>query len=330
MPTPSSRIVIVSPGAGSARGGNRVTALRWARHLRGLALRVAFAPEWDGEPCDLLVALHARKSAPSVERFKREHSGRPVVVAGTGTDLYEDLERPDRAQEVLATLGRADAIVVLQPLAVETLPAELRGRARVIYQSLPRPNDAPDPDRDVFQVCVVAHLRSVKDPLLAARAARHVAEPSRLRVVHVGDVAEEAFRAELERERAENPRFEWRGPRSRCETLETLARSRLLLSTSRLEGGPNVVTEALALSRPVLATDIPGHCGLLGEHYPGLFPVGDERELGRLLQRAERDPAFYAELRTCCRERSWIADPGYERTAWRKLLAELLPGSVPA
>jgi len=35
---------------------------------------------------------------------------------------------------------------------------------------------------------------------------------------------------------------------------------------------------------------------MLGEDYPGYFPVGDERRLARLMAMAESDPDFYADL----------------------------------
>lgn len=317
MTRPPAAIAIVSPGAGRARGGNRTTALRWAKHLRALGHGVSLRGAWQGARAELLIALHAGKSADSIARFRAALPSTPIVVAGTGTDIYQE----DAA--VTSSLRAADAIVVLQPLGVDALPPDVRERARVIYQSMPRPAAAPEPERDAFGIVVAAHLRAVKDPLLAARAARRLPASSRARVLLLGDLLEEGLREELEQEQADNPRFEWGGARSRCATLEAIARSRLVVSSSLLEGGPNVVTEALALDRPVLASDIDGHRGLLGEDYPGLFPVGDDEALAALIQRAESDRAWYAELRAACRERSWITEPATERKAWARLIDEL-------
>ena len=61
------RILVVTPMAPGARTGNRVTALRWVRMLRGLGHRVMVVSDYGGQPCDVLVALHARKSAQSVQ-----------------------------------------------------------------------------------------------------------------------------------------------------------------------------------------------------------------------------------------------------------------------
>jgi len=312
-------IGIVNP-APQVRGGNRVTALRWAALFRKLGWRVFVEESWSGRACDLLVALHARRSNSSAVRFKREHPARPLVVAATGTDVYSDVQDTGDARE---SFGLADRIVVLQPHSVEKLPEETRSRARVIYQAASAPRRHPARLSDVFEVCVVAHLRPVKDPLRTALAARLLPASSRIRVVHLGGLIDEFMKAELDREVRENARFRWLGDRPRAETLETLARARLFVSSSRHEGGANAVSEALALGVPILATRIPGSLGLLGDDYPGTFEVGDTQGLADLMARAEGDAAFYQTLVKACRARAWVTDPAQELESWRELLKEL-------
>ena len=87
--------------------------------------------------------------------------------------------------------------------------------------------------------------------------------------------------------------YRWLGELSREKALRLLSRCRLLALTSEQEGGANVVSEALAASVPVLSSRIAGSVGLLGEDYPGYFPVGDTEALARLLGRAETDADFY-------------------------------------
>ena len=82
------KVCLVTPAPPGSRKGNRVTALRWARVMRGLGRRVAVVEEYRGERCDLLVALHALRSFPSVERYRSAHPDGPLVLALTGTDLY--------------------------------------------------------------------------------------------------------------------------------------------------------------------------------------------------------------------------------------------------
>jgi putative glycosyltransferase (TIGR04348 family) len=312
-------IAIVNP-APQLRGGNRVTALRWARIFRRLGCRVFQEESWSGRECDLLVALHARRSHDSVVRFAREHPELPIVVAATGTDVYTDVPDSGEASE---SFGLATRIVVLQPLASEKLPEDSRPRARVIYQSVRQPRVRPPPVSDAFEVCVIAHLRPVKDPLRAALAARLLPASSRIRIVHVGGLVDERMPTELERETAQNPRFRWLGDLPRSQALGVLARSRLFVTSSRHEGGANAVSEALAFSVPILATRIPGTLGLLGDDYPGTFAVEDTDALAKLLQRAETEPDFLRALEKACRARAWITAPESELASWRELLDEL-------
>ncbi len=313
-------IGIIHPATETARGGNRVTALRWARIFRRQGWKVFHGASWDKRPCDLLVALHARKSHDSVVRFSRAHPDRPIVVAGSGTDLYSDVAD---GGEVRESLGLATRIVVLQPLALETLPHDLRSKAHVIYQSVSPPRLRLAPRRDVFEVAFLANVRPVKDPLCAVRAARLLPPASRIRIRHLGGVLDPDLGGELERETSGMTHYKWLGERPHSEALAILARARLALSTSRHEGGANALSEALACDVPVIATHIPGALGVLGETYPGTFPVGDAEKLAALLRRAETEPGFYAELKDACRARAWLADPKAEHESWERLFAEL-------
>ncbi|BDG07882.1 selenoneine biosynthesis selenosugar synthase SenB [Anaeromyxobacter paludicola] len=312
-------ILIVTPAGKGTRKGNRVTALRWAGHLRALGHRVRLGTAYAGEPCDLLVALHARRSHGAAAAFRAARSGAPLVVALTGTDLYQDLPASAEARSSLALASR---LVVLQPRAERALPEEVRGKVRVIYQSA-RPVAPLAPPEGAFRVCLLAHLREVKDPLLAARAVSRLPASSRVSLVHLGAALDPADAARAAEAAAAEPRYRWLGDRPRREALRTLAGSRLLLVTSRLEGGANVVTEAIANRVPVLSTRIEGSLGLLGEDYPGYFPVGDAAALAALLDRAEREPAFLEELRARVEALAPLVAPADERARWRALLEEL-------
>src|SRR5205823_5008527 len=132
-------------------------ASRWQRHLRR-AYRVGIGAGWqDGDAApELLVALHARRSAPALAAFKAAHPGRPALLVLTGTDLYRDIHEDDRAR---ASLALADAIVVLQPAGLDELDAPARAKARVIYQSAP----AMRPRRGVpLDFLMLGHLRQEK------------------------------------------------------------------------------------------------------------------------------------------------------------------------
>ena len=120
------KVCMVTPAPPRSLTGNRVTALRWARLLGQLGHRVTVAEEYDGQACDVMVALHARKSARSIERLTEERPETPIVLALTGTDLYRD-GRPCPTTKLSLQLARA--IVVLPPEGLRAVPDWARARA---------------------------------------------------------------------------------------------------------------------------------------------------------------------------------------------------------
>ncbi len=316
------KICLVTPAPPRSLHGNRITALRWAGILKALGHRVEIREEYRGERCDLLVALHARRSFPAVARFRREHPDLPLVVALTGTDLYGDTPSDVQARQ---SLEMASRLIVLQPLGIAALPEHLRGRARAIVQSAARPPGKFPPRKDALEVCVLGHLRAVKDPFRTARAARLLPASSRIRVLHVGSALSREMKQEARKEMAANPRYRWLGELPRWKSLRLLARSRLHVLTSEMEGGANVLCEAIACTVPSLASRIPGSVGILGAEYPGYFKVGDTESLAALLCRAETDAGFLESLKRWCERLRPLVDPAREREEWRRLLAGL-PG----
>ena len=314
------KICLITPAPTYSRKGNRVTALRWARILRELGHRVVIAEEYQGERCDLLVALHARRSHASIAYFRREHPELPLILALTGTDLYSDIHTDASAQE---SLEMADRFILLQPAGIEELSEHLHHKAWVIYQSVTAPPGRFSPKKNVFEVCVLGHLRPVKDPFRAAMAARQLPSSSRIQVVHVGGALTADMKTEADAEAVTNPRYRWLGELPRWQALRVLARSRMLVLTSQMEGGANAVSEAIACSVPVISSRISGSIGLLGEDYPGYFPAGDTQALVNLLMRVEADTGFYEALKTWCEKLKPIVDPDGERQSWEGLLQDL-------
>ncbi len=314
------RILIVTPAPPRSRHGNRVTALRWALILRRLGHRVVVACDYTGQPADALVALHARKSYASIKRWRRRRAGAPLIVALTGTDLYGDIHRNRMARRSLEWAWR---LIVLQPMGLRELPRRYRLKTWVIYQSVGNIRKRRASPSGFFDVGVLAHLRPVKDPWRAALATRLLPPTSRIRILHAGRALSEAMRRRAQTEMRTNPKFRWLGELTRSKALQCLGGCRLLAVTSRLEGGANVVSEAIAAGVPVVSSRIAGSIGLLGRDYPGYFRAGDERALAKLLRRAESDAAFYDRLRRHCIKLRPLIDPARERKCWRSLLGEL-------
>jgi putative glycosyltransferase (TIGR04348 family) len=331
------RIGIVTPAPPDSRYGNRITALRWAKILRGLGNRVSISQTYGAEPYDLLVALHARRSHASIDSFRRRNFEAPIVVALTGTDLYRDIRTNHLARKSLEIATR---IVALQPKAIEKLRPDLREKTLVIYQSVADVRKlAGTSDRAVktrantrnrkrgsnesFDVCVIGHLRAVKDPFRTALAARMLPDSSRIRVLHLGGAMSDAMEARARKEMRVNQRYQWLGEQSQSRVRRILAKSRLCVLSSRVEGGANVLSEAIAASVPILASRIDGNVGILGADYPGYFGVGDTKRLARMLTRAETCPEYLAELGARGKKLAPLFNPAREKQAWSDLISEL-------
>ncbi len=314
------RISLITPEPPSTWTGNRVTADRWTRVLQSLGHDVR---EDHGLPTgsyDLMIALHARKSAPAIERSANEHPGKPIIVALTGTDLYGDLQT---VPAVLASLERATRIVTLQADAAKELPPHLYPRVRVIHQSVTAPASPPAKRNNVFDICVIGNLRDVKDPFLIVKAVRRLPTESRIRVVHIGAALDEGLGRCARQETASNPRYEWVGPHPREAAMMTLAGCRLMALTSKMEGGANVISESIVCGVPIVSSHISGSIGLLGEDYPGYFPVGDAAALATLLDRTEKDRAFLDDLTSRGTALAPLFSPAREEESWKRLLDEL-------
>ncbi len=312
------RICLVSPAARGANNGNWHTAQRWQRFLAAQA-QVDIALAWDGAPTDALIALHARRSADSVARFHAAHAGRALALVLTGTDLYRDLGSDRDAQHALAC---ASHLVVLQPEALHRLAPAERAKARVIVQSAPQLLAGAARRRTDF--VAVGHLRAEKDPLTLLGAVRALPAATPIRIVHVGNALEDALGAAARLTAAQCSHYRWIGGVSHAQARRWIARAGALVQMSRIEGGANVVVEALRSGVAVLASRIDGNVGLLGRDYDGYFEPGDAPALAALLQRFAADAAFAAKLGAQCAALEPRFAPALEHAAVAALCADLL------
>ena len=314
-------IQVVTPPFAHTQSGNELTAFRYARLLRALGHRVAVDTVWSGSACDVLIALHARRSHASIARFAERCPTRPLIVVLTGTDLYRDIHSDPEAQ---LSLQLASRLVVLQAMGVLELPESFRRKTRVIYQSAPSLRAQPTLPTTTFRVSVIGHLRPEKDPFRTALAARQLPARSRARVVQVGAALSEDMMRQAQQEPAANPRYRWLGPKRHWQARRLLASSHLTSITSVMEGSSNVLCEALASCVPVVASRISGLIGTLGDDYPAYFPVGDTDALARLLERLEFDRAFYDDVRERCAAKGELVRPDRELAAWAETIADVV------
>jgi len=313
-------IQLITPAPLRFNNGNKITAVRWLHILRQLRHKVTLSQSYNGAPCDMLIALHAKRSYEAIRRFHEMQPQLPLVVVLTGTDLYRDIRANRSAQR---SLEMATRIVALQRMAFAELPKRLHTKTRVIYQSAKAiPGKPPEWDSAKFRVSVIGHLRKEKDPMRTAYAVRHLPQQSRIEILHVGRALEEKLGQIARREAARNPHYRWIGEIPHWRARKILARSHLTVISSRMEGSSNVLCEALASSVPVVASKIPGIVGTLGANYPGYFSVGKTDQLRGLLLRAESDATFYGSLRRDCGQLSPLVEPKRELACWQALLRE--------
>ncbi len=324
-------IVIVTPAFAAANNGNWQTARRWARFLSP-AYRVRLAGRWEeadadpdvGGDADLLIALHARRSADSVAAWRAAHPTRALLLALTGTDLYRDIHTDASAQRSLAM---ADALVVLNEMGARQLPAAHRAKCQVVLQSCSARRTLARTGRHL-RALMVGHLRDEKDPQTYFAAARLLARRGDILLDHIGKALDPALGAEAAALTASQGNYRWLGGLPHGRVREHIQRAHVLVHPSRMEGGAHVVIEALRSGTPVLASRIDGNLGLLGAGCAGVFEPGDAAGLAALLARARDDAAMLPALLAQQALRAPLFAPQTESAALHGLVARLLGASV--
>ncbi|MBL8327322.1 MAG: TIGR04348 family glycosyltransferase [Rubrivivax sp.] len=317
------RLALVTPALADANNGNWQTAARWARMLSA-DYRVRLLPAWDGDARDeLMVALHARRSADSIHAWAQAHPGRPLILVLTGTDLYRDI-REDRAAQ--RALREATRLVVLHERAIDDLPAAQQAKAVVCLQSCAARKTLRKPAGFVRAV-VVGHLRPEKDPRTVMAVAKLLGGRPDIRIAHIGrslvpELGQEAEALSL----MEGP-YRWLGELEPAETRRCIQQAHVLLHASLMEGGAHAVIEAVRSGTPVLASRVPGNVGLLGEDYGGYVPAGDAQALAALLQRCRDDAAMLPRLQAQCAARAPLFEPARERETLLWIVAETMKAS---
>ncbi len=311
-------IGIITPAAAKSLNGNRATANRWAGFLRQLGYQVSISVNWDGTVYDLMVALHAWRSAESIAAFKQQYPDLPLVLAMTGTDLYRFLK--SHPEPTLASIYSADRLVTLHRLAKNVLPEEVRHKVHVIYQSAMALPTRPKRSIKTFDICVAGHLREEKDSMRVAYAVRDLPASSHIRVLHFGKAHNAEWAGLAQDEMKTNPRYHWFGEVPHWKIRRAYGSCHLMVLPSVMEGGANVISEATVAGLPVIASDIDGSVGLLGENYAGYFPVQDTDALRELLLKAENEPEYLQTLERQCTQCAGLFTREAEKQGWVDLL----------
>jgi putative glycosyltransferase (TIGR04348 family) len=319
-------LCIVTPALADANNGNWQTAQRWARMLSG-HYRVRLAKQWTGNlpgdaDTDLLIALHARRSAASVAAWCTARPAQPMLLALTGTDLYRDIHVDADAQRALALAHR---VIVLQEQGPMALPASVRDKCRVVFQSSARRQTLPKTTLHL-RALMVGHLRDEKWPQTLFEAARLLQADEGIFIDHVGAALDPALGDAARATQRDCPHYRWLGSQPHAATLARIQRAHVLVHSSRMEGGAHVILEAVLCGTPVLASKVPGNVGMLGADYRGYFAPGDAGALVEKLRDCRRDIASrqgtLTVLQAQCETRAPLFDPRTEQAALLAVLAE--------
>ena len=267
-----------------------------------------------------MIALHARRSHAAVEAWVARRSGRALVVTLTGTDVYRDV--PARDADALASIAAADRIVVLQADALDRVPGAAASRARVVHQSAKTLTPFAHKSHQRLNVLLVAHLREEKDPRTLFDAWRRLPGDLDATLTIIGAPLDASLADAARSLAADDPRVRYLGARPHAWVRQAIKRAHALVVPSRIEGGANVVVEALTSGTAVLASRASGNIGMLGAAYRGLFDVGDAAALAALLVRAAGERAFLRDLERRCAAIAPAFSPEAERAALLRVLDE--------
>lgn len=314
----------MTPALAEANNGNWQTARRWAGFLRA-AYRVDVVGSWAAGDIQaghsLMIALHARRSAPSIAAWRTAHPQRPLLLVLTGTDLYRDIDTDAAAQHSLEV---ADTLVVLNELGAQRLPAALRAKTQVLLQSCPARKPDQRKARSHLRALMVGHLRDEKGPQTYFCAAQRLASRTDIWLDHVGAALDPGLGTQAAALARACPQYRWLGPQPHAATRRRIQAAHVLVHSSRMEGGANVLAEAIRSGTPVLASRIAGNLGLLGAHYTGTFDVGDDQALAALLEQARDDADMLPALCRQLAPRAALFAPEAESTTLHKLVGRLL------
>jgi len=323
------RILIVSPANQAQNNGNWRTAERWSQLLSKSA-QVSIQIEADDEAirsADFMIALHARRSASFIQRWRKIHPTKPLIVVLTGTDLYRDIDQNIEAQ---TSLNLADRLVVLQEQGIKHLPVQHQSKARCIFQSTRPWKPAIKSDKKL-RLVMVGHLRSEKSPETFFEAARLCASPKNIEFHLIGGGLDAGLLKEAQELDQQLPHFHYHGALPHQHTRRWIRNVHLLIHPSKMEGGAHVIMEAICSGTPVLASNISGNIGMLGSHYAGFFEWGNASQLCELILRCQETQSssepkdrLLDRLTNQCAERADLFSRHHEQHSLLELMNELL------
>lgn len=274
--------------------GNTTTAFRIVERLQQ-AGHQATAIHTDTPPAaDAQISLHALKTAAASAHFANLKSG-SLYIRLTGTDINGGFaQNPSLSQQ---TIDLAERLVVTHPACLPQIPERWRSKTVVIYPSatIPELESIATPTAPLF-TCI-GHLRPVKSPHLMHTAIQQIPQVD-LAAASIGNAYDVTDGQQALLNTRQDNRYFWHAGCDRKTALSWMKASLATINSSISEGGANTVLEAIQLRVPVLATDIPGNRGFLGDDYEGYFETGRADQLAKLMRCCLADADFVERLKT--------------------------------
>jgi glycosyltransferase involved in cell wall biosynthesis len=292
------RLLILTPSALPTVTGNAMTAERWRRSLVGMGLDVrvldtqgldagGLKREIDRFKPDLLHVHNAyRAGGLLLHHALADCLGRlPFVVSPSGTDMNIESKLDPGKERVGRVLSRAEAIIVQSEEGRERLQEIVPGRMDRVYfvpksfvwlgeETLDlRASCGFSPGDVVF--FMPAGIRPVKGNLecLLGFERIHELRPA-AKIIFAGPPLDESYAERFDREAERLRAFaRWVPPIHPAAMRAAYHSVDVILNGSASEGLSNVLIEARAAGKPLLASDIPGNrWPVLGDR--GDLPMG--------------------------------------------------------
>ncbi len=318
------KVLVTTPYEKNSLQGNTVTALRIVAILSEAGFDAVVVSNGEAvEYADIIIALHARKSAHFIDEFLERNPVGKVIVYLTGTDLYRDI--PNKCGICEKSMQLANVLVVSQDASLSSVPERFRSKALVVHKSIQLPDELSDliheTDRELFTV--VGHLRAEKQPFMAVEAFQLLGDSSRLKLVLLGKEIDDDSGEIARNWQNRDHRFQWLGGLDHSEAIGWIKRSVATINTSIMEGGANSVGESIMLGVPVLASRIEGNVGMLGNDYLGYFDPNSRQELANLIQQVISDTHFLERLRAQVSARRYKFSRENEKQGWLNIIQKL-------
>jgi len=275
-----------------ALSGGTAVARDWPIRLRQLIRTGGYDVIHAHSP---LVASVARLASLTLPKSRR-----PGLVT-TEHSVWQQLQAPTRLVNA-ATCRLDDVRLAVSRPVLESMWRPLRKGVDVLLHGIVPADTAVRPGtRERIRAelglpagavvsCTVANLRAQKgyeDLLSAARLAADVTQ--NLYFVSVGQGVQEQELKQRHRDLGLGDRFRFLGHRT--DVMEILAASDLFVMSSRFEGFPVAVMEAMAAGLPVVATSVGGLPDAVTMGVDGILtPPADPNALAEAVLRLAKDP----------------------------------------